>query len=44
VLDFVIVVVGVIGYVMQYVSGTNYTLSLTVIRAFKVSSLLKMIR
>jgi hypothetical protein len=44
VLDFVIVVFGVIGYVMQYVSGTNYTLSLTVIRAFKVSSLLKMIR
>ena len=44
VLDFVIVLFGIIGYVMQFVSGTNYTLSLTVIRAFKVSSLLKMIR
>ena len=37
VLDFFIVIFGIIGYILQFTSGTNYTLSLTVIRVFKTS-------
>jgi|LauGreDrversion4_2_1035121.scaffolds.fasta_scaffold38223_4 hypothetical protein len=43
-LDILIVILGLIGYLVQFINGTNYTLSLTVIRAFKVSSVLRMIR
>jgi hypothetical protein len=43
-LDILIVILGLIGYLAQFINGTNYTLSITVIRAFKVSSVLRMIR
>lgn len=43
-LDILVVILGLIGYLVQFINGTNYTLSLTVIRAFKVSSVLRMIR
>jgi len=35
VLDFFIVIFGIIGYILQFTAGTNYTLSLTIIRVFK---------
>ena len=43
-LDCTVVLFAVIGYIVQYVVGENYTIALTVIRAFRVTRLLKLIR
>jgi len=35
-LDFVVALLGILGYVLLAATGTNHTLPLTVIRAFKI--------
>ena len=44
VVDFHIVILGVLGYVLQFSVGQNYTLSMTVVRAFRVVRLIKLVR
>jgi hypothetical protein len=44
VLDFLIVILGILGYVLEYSIGENYTLAMTIIRAFRVVRLLKLVR
>lgn len=43
-LDFLIVILGILGYVLEYSIGENYTLAMTIIRAFRVVRLLKLVR
>jgi hypothetical protein len=40
ILDFSVVMMAICGYVIQLVVGSNYTIALTVVRAFRVARLL----
>ena len=44
VVDFLIVLLGLLGYVLEFSVGQNYTLSMTVVRAFRVVRLIKLVR
>ena len=44
VLDFLIVVIGIVGYVLEYSIGENYTLAMTVVRAFRITRLIKLVK
>jgi hypothetical protein len=43
-LDFSIVLFALVGYLVEFIVGENYTIALTAIRAFRVTRLLKLIK
>jgi hypothetical protein len=43
-LDSFVVALGISGYVIEFTLGSNYTLAMTVVRAFRVTRLLKLVR
>lgn len=43
-LDFCIVLFALVGYLVEFIVGENYTVALTAIRAFRVTRILKLVR